>query len=110
MRYCIINNDEAQKPWKVHHWLGLFATEFRQGTCRRLPLASQITPDIPFPHLHVYPETVRRHYPTGRVLIEDVLGLAVEMGAEPRDKEKWARVSKRNIENFKKGATWGLPG
>ncbi|MHB1583726.1 MAG: hypothetical protein ACYCU7_09495 [Acidimicrobiales bacterium] len=67
------------------------------------------TPDVPFPHLHLRKWGSRLHYPTGRVLVEDLLMLAVEHGAEPHDRAKWARILKRNRENFALGATWGVP-
>lgn len=63
--------------------------------------------DILFPHLHISAERERHHYPTGRVLIEDVLNCAIEYGAEPRDSDKWQAVHGANVENFAKGATWG---
>jgi hypothetical protein len=68
----------------------------------------QQTPGIQFPHLHPGEPLAGKHYPTGRVLIEDVLLFALECGAEPLDPAKWERVRKRNLENFAKGATWGV--
>lgn len=97
-------------PWKVHTtgWARSLLNR-RQESVIDLHWHPELDENIQFPHLHVYSERDRRHYPTGRVLIEDVLRLAVEMGAQPRDESKWQRVSQKNIENFKKGATWGLP-
>lgn len=67
------------------------------------------TPDKAFPHLHVRELEEKRHYPTGRVMIEDVFTLAVECGAVPRDRAKWEAIRDKNLLNFRKGATWGLP-
>ncbi|HMS48876.1 MAG: hypothetical protein WAX12_17955 [Candidatus Microthrix subdominans] len=64
--------------------------------------------DKTYPHLHLDGKS-SPHYPTGRVLIEDVLMLAVEMGAEPVDRARWDECCERNRSNFALGATWGLP-
>ena len=110
MRYQIVESGVEQLPWKVHTTGWAYSLLDRhQDPVIDFHWHPELTPDVQFPHLHVYSEPDRRHFPTGRVLIEDVLGLAVEMGAEPRDLEKWQRVSQKNVENFKKGATWGLP-
>jgi hypothetical protein len=111
MRYQIVPTGDAQKPWKVHttEW----SYSLLDGDKHQIVdfhWHPGLTPGIQFPHLHVYSDPERRHYPTGRVLLEDVLRLAVELGATPRDEDKWSRVSKKNIADFKKGATWGLPG
>jgi hypothetical protein len=42
------------------------------------------------------------------VLIEDVLMLAVEMGAEPVDRPRWDSSYALNRSNFAPGATRGL--
>jgi hypothetical protein len=113
MRYRIIQLEsppDSRKPWKVTttHW----AYELKD---RDLSWIVQyhwhpsLTPDIAFPHMHHAKDTVRCHLPTGRVLLEDVLRFAVELGAEPVDHDKWADVSRKNVENFAKSATWGLP-
>ncbi|MGB8178904.1 MAG: hypothetical protein WCF63_01950, partial [Acidimicrobiales bacterium] len=67
------------------------------------------TPDKPYPHLHARQYSCGLHHPTGRVLIEDLLILAVECGAVPLDKNKWNRIEKKNKRNFTLGATWGAP-
>ena len=64
--------------------------------------------DKTYPHLHLDGKS-SPHYPTGRVLIENVLMLAVEMGAEPVDRARWDECCERNRSNFALGATWGLP-
>lgn len=61
------------------------------------------------PHLHVPGDRSKLHHPTGRVLIEDVLQFATELGAVPRDPGKWETIYERNLENFAKSASWGLP-
>ena len=59
------------------------------------------------PHLHAFEMGDKKHYPTGRILFEDVLDLAIEYGARPRDGQRWADVSVENREMFARGATWG---
>jgi hypothetical protein len=59
------------------------------------------------PHFHNYAEGDKRHYPTGRVLIEEVLELAREYGAKPKDGIKWDDIAAENREKFEISATWG---
>jgi hypothetical protein len=59
------------------------------------------------PHMHNFAEGDKRHYPTGRVLVEQVLQLATEFGAKPRDPDEWLRVISENRSNFDLGASWG---
>jgi len=58
------------------------------------------------PHLHV-PGEAKRHFPTGRVLIEDILTLAMELGAAPTDPGKWRAREAANRAAFREDATWG---
>lgn len=114
MRYRIWKPEEpadSSKPWKVSTTGWIYELKDRDlVSIVEFHWHPGITPDVPFPHLHTPADgRVRRHYPTGRVLIEDVLNCAVECGAEPADPEKWADVFRTNVENFGKGATWGNP-
>lgn len=59
------------------------------------------------PHLHCS-ALGKGHIPTGRVMIEDVLNLALQKGAEARDEKRWEKLDKRNREMFARGATWGV--
>jgi hypothetical protein len=63
------------------------------------------TPDVQHPHFHY--ERGREHFPTGRILVEDVLQAAVELGALPRDATKWVEVRDANRAAFLVDATWG---
>lgn len=58
-----------------------------------------------FPHVHVRGHP-KRHVPTGRVWLEDVLALAVELGAKPRN-DGWADLLHENRVNVAKSASWG---
>jgi hypothetical protein len=111
MRYRVVKLSEPplkSKPWKVSTtgWVYHLSDRDKQSIVE-FHWHPELTVDVPFPHVHVASDAERRHYPTGRVLIEDVLNCAVECGAEPKRPRKWAAVCKANVENFGKGATWG---
>jgi hypothetical protein len=57
-----------------------------------------------FPHVHVrgHPQ----HLPTGRVFLEDVLALSVEIGTEPRN-DGWREVLAGNHRDLAQSQTWG---
>lgn len=109
MRYRIVDNvGAATKKWKVSTVGWIYTLKDGGGALiADYHWHPEITPDIAFPHLHAPDDASRRHLPTGRVLIEDVLSLAVESGAQARDPAKWERVRELNVANFAKGATWG---
>ncbi|MBK6311695.1 MAG: hypothetical protein IPH81_03280 [Candidatus Microthrix sp.] len=68
----------------------------------------EVKSDVTDPHLHIGGQD-KTHYPTGRIMLEDVLRLAVELGVEPVDQIRWDECYERNRANFALGATWGLP-
>jgi hypothetical protein len=110
MRYRIKrppNPPLRSKPWKVSTEGWAYHIRNSSGTLAEFHWHPDLTPDVLFPHVHVASDTERRHYPTGRVLVEDVLNFAVECGATPRQPRNWKDVCSVNIENFGKGATWG---
>jgi hypothetical protein len=106
MRHNIVPNADDigdRLPWKVH--TTSYAYSLHHGDDE--PIVDyhwhpHLTADIPFPHLHIESQPRRVHYPTGRVLIEVVLRLAVEWGAEPLEAAKWKKVMKDNRTNFEK--------
>jgi hypothetical protein len=106
MKYRVITHDDPEKgPWKVSTsgWI------YHLTGSRDEPLIQyHWHPDVNvgFPHLHY--QDSGPHFPTGRVLIEDVLQAAVELGAEPRDTVRWGEVQERNRQMFERGATWGV--
>ena len=111
-RYRLVNEgDDApnpRRPWKVHTTGWIYTLKTKEGSLIvDYHWHPQRTPDVGFPHLHPAEPLVGRHYPTGRVLIEDVLQLARECGATPKNEEGWIRVYRTNVKNFVKGATWG---
>jgi len=111
MRYRIVKArvlSTPSKPWKVSTTGWIYSLREGDQSVADFHWHPAITPEIPFPHVHTPSPGPRRHVPTGRILIEDLLVLAVECGAEPLDPEKWQDVCARNIENFGKGATWGF--
>jgi hypothetical protein len=114
MRYRIWQPEDPpdqRKPWKVSTTGWAYELKDRDlSPTVQFHWHPAITPDLVYPHLHIPAhEPPRRHFPTGRVLIEDVLNCAVECGAVPADPGKWAEVFRTNVENFGKGATWGNP-
>lgn len=113
MRYRLVKRRapvaSPGKPWKVSTTGWIYTLkDLHHSLIADFHWHPHVTPDIMFPHVHPANETTRRHVPTGRVLIEDVLTLAVECGAEPDDMDKWRTIRERNLENFGKGATWGF--
>jgi hypothetical protein len=108
MRYLIRQtDDEARGPWKVTTTGWIYGLYSHSGD----PLAEYhwhpiSSSHVTTPHLHV-PMAQRCHFPTGRVLIEDVLTLATEHGAQPIDPRRWARREAANRAAFLRGATWG---
>lgn len=107
MRYRIVEHPK-KGPWKVNTtgWVyELYRADRRLLAFHWHPAA---TPDNVLPHLHAEASARFRkhHIPTGRVLIEDVLTLAVELGANPI-KDDWAAIMRKNRRNFVLGATWG---
>jgi hypothetical protein len=108
MKYSLCEvDDPVRGPWKVsiRGWMyGLFSPDAKPIVEYHWhPISDSEVRD---PHLHVAGD--KRHLRTGRVLIEDVLQVAVEHGAVPRDPGKWAEVEARNREAFARGATWGI--
>lgn len=106
--YAILEVGEGERKWKVH------TTKYIYRLIGNDPKGivdyhwhPDDTPEKPFPHLHARQYACELHHPTGRVLIEDLLMLAVECGAIPLDQDKWSRIQRKNKANFSLGATWG---
>lgn len=64
-----------------------------------------VTPAIKFPHVHI--DDAKAHIPTGRVLIEDVLIAAMELGAMPLSTDWKARLTEARSA-FIETAEWGI--
>jgi hypothetical protein len=107
MRYRIVEHP-VKGPWKVSTTSWSYEL-IRDG---RPTLAFHWHPvsnsPIVTPHAHALASSSFRktHIPTGRVLIEDVLTLAEELGANPLNAE-WKAIMDENRANFMLGATWG---
>lgn len=108
MRYLIVKtDDEMRGPWKVTITGWMYTLYSHEGTALAEYHWHPISDShVVAPHLHIAGKA-KRHYPTGRVLIEDVLSLATEHGAEPIDPKKWAKRDAANRAAFLRGATWG---
>jgi hypothetical protein len=109
MRYVITEDeDPARGPWKVNttgwyytiHEGGQQILGFHWHPSRRSRVQS--------PHLHAFATQrfKKRHVPTGRVLIEDVLELAIELGAIPLN-DDWDRICARNRAAVRRSQSWG---
>jgi len=109
MRYELVRAEAPQGPYKVstrgwiYHLYG--ARNKRLVGYHWHPLSDS---HAKHPHLHAFEMGDKKHYPTGRILFEDVLDLAREYGVEPRDRAKWVDVATANRANFALGATWGI--
>lgn len=108
MRYKIVASDDRDRgPWKVTttgYMYDLLIDGTPQYEYHWHPISSSHEVR---PHLHCS-ALGKGHIPTGRVMIEDVLKLAFQQGAEPRDEKRWEKLDKRNREMFARGATWGV--
>jgi hypothetical protein len=108
LRYVVIKDDDpARGPWKVstRGWMHeLTNKDGREVAAWHWHPVSKS--HVLVPHLHVPP--LKAHYPTGRVMIEDVLAFAADQGAEPNDPKTWAKVDQANRDAFRRGATWGV--
>lgn len=108
MRYEVVAADGERGPYKVstRGWIyHLYGQRERRLVGYHWHPASDS--HVTSPHLHVFELGDKKHYPTGRILFEDVLCLAMEYGAEPRDPPRWVDTCAENREKFALGATWG---
>jgi hypothetical protein len=108
MRYRIVQTDEPGRgPWKVStvgymYEMQLDGTTLYDYHWHPISASHEVRP-----HLHCS-KVGKGHIPTGRVMIEDVLNLAVELGAKPNNMTRWKKIDKLNREKFARGATWGV--
>ncbi len=108
--YIIIPSGHPDRKWKVHTTKYIYRLIAADSTgIVDYHWHPDNTVDKAFPHLHASQYECKLHHPTGRVLIEDLLVLAVECGAIASDDDKWQRILKKNLKDFAKGATWGIP-
>ena len=108
MRYRITQSDEpGHGPWKVTTVGYMYALRLDGKTLYEYHWHPISTSHEVRPHLHCS-AVGKRHVPTGRVMIEDVLNLAVEYGAKPNNATRWKELDKLNREKFARGATWGI--
>lgn len=109
IRYLVVRTADAQRgPFKVttRGWMHTIYEDGREVFAYHWhPLSDS---HVTVPHLHAHWAPDRLHVPTGRVLLEDLLRVAEDLGAEPDDKDKWNAVDQENRESFARGATWGV--
>lgn len=109
MRYRIVPDEDADRgPWKVStvgymYDLQLDSKSLYEYHWHPISESHEVRP-----HLHCSAVDDKGHIPTGRVMIEDVLNLAVQYGAKPNSSARWEELDKLNREKFGRGATWGI--
>lgn len=107
MRYRIIQAEAGRGPWKVTtvgYMYDLLLDDKRLYEYHWHPISASHEVR---PHLHCS-KVGKGHIPTGRVMIEDVLNLAVHYGAKPNSMMRWKEIDQLNREKFARGATWGV--
>lgn len=109
MRYLVIMTDEVGKgPFKVTTTGWIYSLLSHDGdellAYHWHPISDS---HMTTPHMHLPAQKV--HYPTGRVLIEDVLTASLDLGASPKDHGAWGTCVADNRAAFLRGATWGHP-
>jgi hypothetical protein len=109
MRYLVVEHPDPDKgPWKVSTTGWMYELQDAdQGLLAAYHWHPISSSHIRTPHLHV-PGRDKPHLPTRRVMIEDILRYAMEVGAAPHHPETWAEVDAANREAFARGATWGV--
>lgn len=113
MRYRIIEEPQpGVGPWRVETTGYLYV--IGDGEDREIVAYHwHPTAAITWPHLHVgaaagdrSPALAKAHLPTGRrVAVEQVLRLAVELGAEPL-RADWEQVLQESLEAFEQWRRW----
>ncbi|KUH82205.1 MULTISPECIES: hypothetical protein [unclassified Mycobacterium] len=108
MRYRIVQTDDPGRgPWKVTTVGYMYELQLDGKTLYDYHWHPISASHEVRPHLHCS-AVGKGHIPTGRVMIEDVLNLAVHHGAKPRNATQWNTLDKLNREKFARGATWGI--
>jgi hypothetical protein len=107
MHYRIVKARGAQGPWKCTTTGWIYELARDESPLVDFHWHPVSDSHVTTPHLHPRASAVMRkwHVPSGRVLVEDVLTLAHELGAKPA--EGWEKIMKRNRIAFLKGASWG---
>jgi len=109
MRYRIIKTDEAGRgPWKVTTTGYMYELQLEEKKLYEYHWHPISASHEVRPHLHCSAALDKGHIPTGRVMIEDVLNLAVQLGAKPNNMTRWNELDKLNRQMFARGATWGV--
>lgn len=108
VRYCIVQTDEPGRgPWKVTTVGYMYELQLDGKTLYEYHWHPISASHEVRPHLHCS-AVGKGHIPTGRVMIEDVLNLAVQHGAKPNNATRWKELDRLNREKFARGASWGV--
>lgn len=108
--FDIIGRAGAPREYRVSTKSYAYAIEDEDGEI----VSFHYHPDsgIDFCHMHFRraPRFGRAHFPSGRVAVEEVVGLAIrELGVEPR-RSDYRRVLTRGLEKFREWRTWDSRG
>jgi hypothetical protein len=108
MQYQVVEVDDVERgPWKVStvgYMYDLLLDDKALYEYHWHPISKSHEAR---PHLHCS-AVEKCHIPTGRIMIEDVLNLAIRYGAKPNATKRWNELDKLNREKFARGATWGV--
>jgi hypothetical protein len=116
MQYDVRRAEGARGPWKVETRAYSYALCGVEGAellaYHWHPETEEEGRRVREPHLHVRDPRAPRwplrkaHLPTGRVALEDVVVLAIELGAKPLRRD-WRVVLVRTRAAFHRWRTWG---
>lgn len=107
MHYEIVPAEAGRGPWKVSTVGYMYELHVDDKALYEYHWHPISDSHETRPHLHCG-AVGKGHIPTGRVMIEDVLNLAVELGAKPNNVSRWKALDQLNREKFARGATWGV--
>jgi len=116
MEYSIVEADGDRGPWKVT--TRQYNFELERGGKRLFAFHWHPQPPNPYttPHLHLSkqpdacsPALALLHVPTGRVSVEEVIRLAIEVGVKPR-RDDYDKVLSETQALYEQYRTWGGSG
>jgi hypothetical protein len=107
VRYSIIRDDRPGcGPWRVTTTGYMYELQRDGTTLYEYRWHPRSRSHEVRPHLHCT-AVGKAHIPTGRVMVEDALNLAVQHGAKPNSLARWQELDALNREKFARSAVWG---
>jgi hypothetical protein len=116
-RFYLIRSEELGNDWKVstRYYQYTVETEDAEEIIGYHWHPQSVSP-INYPHMHLGAgarigrkelDSAKAHLPTGRVAIEDVIHLLIEVFDVEPLKKNWKQLVHSNLSRFLKHATWG---